>query len=473
MHKAEFNLNHDRIEKEIGVTPAEQYLGKLCERIFLSLWSYPRIYRNQGGGKEICDLLVVFGNHILIFSDKFCKFPYSRDLKLDWNRWFKRAIKKSANQVWGAERWIKEYPSRLFTNRQCTKPFPVDLPEIIHTKFHLIIVAHGISDRIKKWFGGGSGSLMIDSTITGFDNHKEPFYIGDLNPQQTFVHILDDDSLIILMDSLDTISDFVAYLEKKENLMRGQRKISATGEEELLAIYLKNLNGNKEHDFIFPFENSQKVNGVAVTEGHWEEFQKNPQRLAQIKKDRISYMWDELIETFNKYALGGKQYYVSSGGFKDSEKILRFMAREPRYKRRYLAKSLEEILKSTPNDQRMLRVIPSMMAGDPYYVFLLFPLPNTPSISYDKYRLDRQKFLEASCMIVKLKYPDAKDIVGIATESGLKNIGRSEDSCYFDASTWNKKMEEETKRLQKDLGILQNPEYKSFHIKEYPDIESE
>jgi hypothetical protein len=49
-----------------GVTDAERYLAKLCRRSFLSLWSYPGVFRDQGGGKEVCDLLVVFDNHIII-----------------------------------------------------------------------------------------------------------------------------------------------------------------------------------------------------------------------------------------------------------------------------------------------------------------------------------------------------------------------------------------------------------------------
>lgn len=59
-----------------GVTDAERYLAKLCKRSFLSLWSYPGVFRDQGrvdgkgDGKEVCDLLVVFDNHIIIFSDK-------------------------------------------------------------------------------------------------------------------------------------------------------------------------------------------------------------------------------------------------------------------------------------------------------------------------------------------------------------------------------------------------------------------
>ena len=88
-------------------------------------------YRDQGktgkggDGKEVCDLLVVFGSHVIIFSDKDCTFPNTGNLAIDWCRWYRKAIEKSADQVYGAERWITKYPDRLFLDRSCTRPFPI------------------------------------------------------------------------------------------------------------------------------------------------------------------------------------------------------------------------------------------------------------------------------------------------------------------------------------------------------------
>jgi hypothetical protein len=113
-----------------GVNASERYLSKLAKRSFLSLWSYSGIYRDQGkkgknsDGKEICDLLVVFGDHLIIFSDKDCEFPNTGDLDLDWSRWYRRAIEKSANQIWGAERWLLDYPNRVYLDRACSIFFP-------------------------------------------------------------------------------------------------------------------------------------------------------------------------------------------------------------------------------------------------------------------------------------------------------------------------------------------------------------
>jgi hypothetical protein len=78
------------IVRASGVTRGERYLGDLCRRSFLSLWSYPAPYRDQGDGrghgKEICDLLVVFGNDVIVFSDKEVAFQADLDLHLAWKR---------------------------------------------------------------------------------------------------------------------------------------------------------------------------------------------------------------------------------------------------------------------------------------------------------------------------------------------------------------------------------------------------
>ena len=81
-------LAGESISKQEGVTDSERRLSRLCHWSFLSLWSYPGVFRDQGNkagcdGKEICDLLVVCGEDILIFSDKDCHFPNTGTIDLD------------------------------------------------------------------------------------------------------------------------------------------------------------------------------------------------------------------------------------------------------------------------------------------------------------------------------------------------------------------------------------------------------
>jgi len=465
------------IEKADGVNASERYLAQLCSKTFLSLWSYPGVYRDQGkpqnggDGKEICDLLVIFDQHIIIFSDKHCQLRESGNVGLDWQRWFRKAVQKSAEQVWGAERWLRQNPTRVYMDRKCEKALPIDLPRITDARFHLVVVAHGISPRIRAEFKG-SGSFLIDTRIKGFQQHVVPFQVGDLAPEKTFVHVLDDDSLDLLMTQRDTISDFVAYLSKRENLLRGTPAIRATGEEQLLAIYLRNFSGSGEHDFVFPdLPGGGRPSQIFLPEGHWEDFQQQPERLEQLRQDKISYAWDELIEKFNHYALRGEQHFVTDGGIKDTEKVLRFMAREPRWKRRYLAHALLEMLRTTSSHLRRLRVLPPVDKGDPYYVFLLLPIPL--GIADERYRLVRRNFLEWCCAVARLEYPDARDIVGIATESGLHNKGRSEDAIYFDGSHWTEEMATAAKVHQEKLRILKSARRFEEQMEEYPAVHAQ
>jgi hypothetical protein len=172
-------------------TPSEAFLHSLCRRSFLSLWSYTNLFRDQGKtparghGKELCDLLVVFGDQALIFSDKNCSFPNKSDLAADWSRWFRRAIWKSAVQAWGAARWITSFPHRIYTDRSCTTPIPIELPPSGHLDTHLIVVAHDSARRCRETLGG-SGSLMIAPLMVGRDHFDPqrpnfaPFSIGVL-----------------------------------------------------------------------------------------------------------------------------------------------------------------------------------------------------------------------------------------------------------------------------------------------------
>ena len=57
----------ETVTRNEGVTPEEQYLQRLCDSSFLSLWSYAGPSRDQrsngkSDGKELCDLLVVSGD---------------------------------------------------------------------------------------------------------------------------------------------------------------------------------------------------------------------------------------------------------------------------------------------------------------------------------------------------------------------------------------------------------------------------
>ncbi len=455
-----------------GITSAERYLQKLCDKTFLSLWSYPRVFRDQrihGGrteGKEVCDLLVVFENHVLIFSDKQCSFPRSGNLFQDWTRWCRQAVMKSARQVLGAERWIRFYPDRLFIDRNCTVPFPYPLPPPASAIFHRIVVTHGASSRCREELGG-SGSFMIMPSVIGEDHlvpgrgASLPFAIGQLSPRCGFIHVLDDTSLDIVLQTRDTIADLTDYLTKKERFITSGRLVAAAGEEELLAYYLGHLNEGGEHDFVIP----QGIGAMSIDEGLWERFKAHPQRKAQIEANQISYVWDGIIEKFAHNLRMGTFDKSSHPAFADQERLVRWLAREDRTCRRALSEKLHELIWRTPRGEFGRRILTPFRDGDPYYFFLIAPPAATETVR--EYRDKRYELLRMYCLAVKYRYPDAKHIIGFATETEPVKQ-RSEDLLYLDATRWGSELQSEAEEIIKEFGLLRNTARTAFRVDEYP-----
>lgn len=433
-----------KISRSEGITDAERYLKKLCDRSFLSMWSFVGVFNDKGTGQEVCDLLVVFDNHIIIFSDKDCEFPNTGDLELDWRRWYKKAIKKSADQIYGAERWILKYPDRLFLDQTCKIPFPINLPPTNKSKIHRILVAHSVSSKCVEILGG-SGSLVINNDIVG---DAKPFVIGKVEQGKDYVHVFDDTTLDILLNTLDTISDFIDYLEKKENFLNGDLKIFAAGEEELLTVYLKYTDEFGKHDFLLENKDLSKFGAIGFDQGFWTEFSQSLQRKAQIKANQISYFWDELIESFTKNFKEGTSHFNSHSELKDQEILLRLLAKEDRTRRRFLSEAFWDFVHKNNPLLKASRMLSPENDTDPYYVFLI--LPQSKDYTYEKYREVRLEMLYFHCLIAKLVFPRAKDIVGLATESGRKDKG-SEDYIYFDARIWTDKDKKNAEKIRANL----------------------
>jgi hypothetical protein len=417
-----------------GVTAAERYLKRLCDRTFLSLWSHAGVYRDQDGGKEVADLLVVFDDHVVIFSDKDCAFPDTGDAQVDWSRWYRKAIAKSAEQVFGAERWIGDHPDRLFLDRACTQRFPLPLPDPSAAKVHRVVVAHGVAERCQRELRG-SGGLRIIPDIVGAEHVARPedggrrFAIGQVDPARGYVHVLDDASLDTVMAELDTVSDFVAYLSEKERLILEGRLLFAASEADLLASYLYPIEGKDRSGFL----DLPGVDRLSISEGLWDAFDREPHRAARRDANAVSYLWDGLIEASAGSVIANTQYFATRPGIRGGADALRVPAREPRTARRLLSVAFRDLVLDTPVRQnfRAQRILAPTEPDQPYYAFLLLS-PTLSGFSRTKYREFRRYFLEGLCEVVKLEYPDAEDIVGIATELG-DAAGRSQDVVYRNA----------------------------------------
>jgi hypothetical protein len=173
-----------------------------------------------------------------------------------------------------------------------------------------------------------------------------------------------------------------------------------------------------------------------------------------------------MIEKFLHHLMSGTQYTSSHPGINEQEKSFRWLARENRTRRRMLAKALLGLLKQTPSDYRASRVLKPSRPGDPYFLFLL--LPYYSSISEGEYRQARSQLLREYLLVVKLHYPEAQHVVGIATETLAREDYRSEDFVHLDATEWNADLERAARASKIDLGIFTNVKTFAGREQEYP-----
>jgi hypothetical protein len=161
--------------RSTGYTPTERNLAFLTSNTFFSLWCYPNLYKEPG--KELCDLLVLFGEDIILFSDKAIAYDSSANSDVAWQRWFRRAVQSSANQLYGAEAWMRRYPDRIFLDPKCQVALPLALAHTSKIRFHRVAIANG-SRSACQLRGLRRGSFKIASDLIGEDHLNTPFSIG-------------------------------------------------------------------------------------------------------------------------------------------------------------------------------------------------------------------------------------------------------------------------------------------------------
>jgi hypothetical protein len=442
-----------------GTTDSERCLTRLARKAFLSLWSYSNLFTDEGrssgkgDGKELCDLLVVFGNNVLLFSDKHCEFPSHPDINISWPRWYRRAIEKSVRQLSGAERFLKTHPARVYLDKKCKNRLPVDLPAANVARYFLIAVTRGSYEAAKNFWGGdSSGSLMLDNSIVGDAHYTTPFRVGYPSLDSRFIHVFDEMTVEVLLDELDTVPDLVAYLGCKEAYFsRKSIKLTVAGEEQLIARYMCTMKDGKHALPDIPDGTSY----VALVEGDWEFYSVSPQRSAKKAADAASYVWDSIIEYQSAFIRAATATSLPGLNPKasDHERVVRALADESRLSRRQLAAHLGHALTQSAPGKKFARVTLSGHRPDRAYVFLTAPRPE--DVTYEQYRAMRSGALLTYCHGVKLRFPWVRESVGIACEP-VSESGSSQDFLYVELDDIHPEQTAEWQEAMMELDVLQS-----------------
>ncbi len=392
-----------------GVNPSEQFVAAHCDSTFLPLWGMANPL-GRSPGKELCDYIVVCTPDVMIFSVKDVALAREAEA-IAAERWVRKAVHKSVDQVYGAERALRD-----LDQVHDAKGRAIKLPDLGQRRLHRICVAFGSNGEI---------SLPM----------------GDFG--RGFVHIMEERSFPILLRELDTISDLSAYLVHKAERVGLGCKTTCCGEEDLLALYLR---GNRS----LPAQWDR----IVIADDCWKGLVETDEFRARREADRVSYAWDRVIEYVTSDLHKNDLLYVDPPN--QAEKVLRAMAREDRFCRRFLAESLNEVLLGGRVSSRALQSLSGTA-----YVFL--------ALNRGEDRQYRVAELAARCKIARGQFRDASTVVGIASERADDGArGLSFDLCLLEQADWTGDDQNEANWLREEFGFFKTPETSSKRLDEYP-----
>ena len=370
------------------MTPSEEYGEYLCHNTFLSFWSFSNPIGKKG--KELCDLLIICGTDIIIISVKEICIPESTDYLVDFNRWITRAIGKSINQIYGAENFIASEREILLKDGVTT----IKLPPIHERNIYRIAIA----------FGG-----------------KERFPLVSQNFGKGFIHVFNEESISVIASELDTISDFINYLESKERFIDSTKGITATTELDLLGIYLMQVRS---------FQGFPSDQIIYIENDVWSKLSINPSFKKEKELNEISYLWDSLIELFTSH-YNNKSLDIPVDR-ETMDQIILTMARENRYCRRVLSQAVIDFMNTPSNNLIQTRTMKTDVSSEIVYVFLK---------GDSSKRKERQMELEIRCVIAKHHFKECTTIIGIATDD-YNQESYSFDFCVLKVDGKDDVMEE-------------------------------
>lgn len=433
-----------RFRRSVGLTASEQVLAELCDKSFLRLWTYPNLFKKPG--KELTDLLVVFGKDVIIFSDKSCSYPNTGNADLDWSRWYRRSITDSAKQITKAKRSILAYPNRIFLDAKCTEKLPIDLPNAGDMRVHQICVAIGALDRAKA--ETGTRALRIEPAVV---NDAKRFAVGTIDKASGWVHVFDDLSLTTLLTELSTIKDFIHYLNSKVALTQTNFRFAET-ETDILGYYLW-------HNRTFPPQNQD----YCLETNLWSQVEASPEFLAGRDANELSQFWDRLIDYINDHYLNETLEFGNEHSMSEHEHLVRLMAGETRFHRRVLSKAIL----ARAEFARKQAISTLLQSDQPDVSYVLYIGRGDQGKDHALYRGERSKELQMRCHAAKAVTPEKRFIVGIAMDArGVK--GSSQDFVYLDTADWTAEDVQKAQEMRIALGYFKGSAMLPVSEDEYP-----
>lgn len=379
------------------MTPSEKYVYELSKKSFLPFWSFPNPIGKKG--KELCDVLVICENIVIIISVKDIKVSNSKDINVQYERWVKKAIHDSSDQIHGAERFLITQKKVLLKDNKTW----IDLPSIDNMRIFRIAIAFGSPNTF-------------------------PLPMGDFG--KGFVHVFDEQSTFTVLQELDTITDFVNYLDAKEKFFIG-RRVQASTELDFLAFYIQT-----------GFDIDPKADYIVIDKGMWNSYESSDEYNEWQERIKGSYFWDNMINHLYNYHIVTNSSSVNRN---ELEEAIRMINLEPRMDRIELAMILEN-----PRESKVkARMIQAPRGKKHTYVFMTLSDKN-----WD-YKEDE---LKLRCDVARVLNPDTEIIIGLSIGGNSKG-NNCFDIVYINMPEITDDFVNYTQTIQDEFGYFKNPVY--------------
>jgi hypothetical protein len=302
-------------------------------------------------------------------------------------------------------------------------------------------------------YHGGSGSLIFAPGARRDGKPLQPFVVDEVDARG-LVHVFDDATLDVALSYLDTIADFVEYLDWKERLVRDELLAISAGEENLVGLFLSTKCAGRGLS-----ERLRSKEQYVVADDLWDGVTGEDWFHALQRSYEVSYLWDRLIDHFATAVLDDEMLsFGSASAPTDHERRVRALARPSRVTRIGLAESLLEVTAKVRPGELLARTALPKGRPDTGIIIIVTPSKGAPYATYDEYRAERQSALLVYCLSLKSMRPELTHVVGVALDAEITPNGvfstRSEDVMYIGPEDWTASVAREARDVRAKSGVL-------------------
>jgi hypothetical protein len=334
---------------------SEAFLKTLAEKTFLKLWAISNPFYKAG--TEMTDLVIPFADDIIIVSDKSSTFDDKVPVELAWSRWRRRALDGSLHQLAGAMRTVSQSPETVFLDAKVTTPPALPLGPAGTKRLHLVAIAR--PDRDPEVVPGNWPGLTYVPDAQG-----RPFHVGKIERKGAIIHAFDGPTINLLLETLDTAPDFLAYLKGREAALREGGDYEFLEMDLLAAAMIGWDDDTRGLPSVPPLE--------AVVPRLWDHYVDSGRHQARKSADRPSRIIDNYINQQHEEFAAGR-FLQHTPTYEQHEQAMRLLAAESRFARRMIAHELYDILNEDDQTTFWASTVPSFTRSDLRYLWVTYP----------------------------------------------------------------------------------------------------